>query len=54
LTIIEKARHVDWNNDQRKEYYMAASRSGFTERATIFAKQNNFILLASKDIEASI
>ncbi|NOR60724.1 MAG: ArsR family transcriptional regulator, partial [Methanosarcinales archaeon] len=52
--LMDKARHVDWNNDQRKEYYMAASKSGFTEGATIFAKQNHFILLSSEDIEASI
>ncbi len=51
---MDKAKHVNWNNDLRKEYYMAASRSGFTEEAKIFAKQNNFILLSSEDIEASI
>jgi len=51
---MDKAKHVDWNNDLRKEYYMAASRSGFTGEATIFAKQHNFILLSSKDIEARI
>ena len=51
---MDKARHVNWNNDLRKEYYMAASKSGFTEKAKIFAKQNNFILLSSKDIEARI
>ncbi len=52
--LMEKARHVNWNNDLRKEYYMAASKSGFTKEATIFAKQYNFILLSSKDIEARI
>ena len=51
---MEKARHVNWNNELRNEYYMAASKSGFAEEAKIFAKQNNFILLSSKDIEARI
>ena len=51
---MDKAKHVKWNNDQRIEYYMAASKSGFTDEATIFTKQNNFILLLSKDIEARI
>ena len=51
---MDKAKHVNWNNDLRKEYYMAASRSGFAEEVKIFAKQNNFILLSSEDIEASI
>ncbi len=52
--LMDKAKHVNWNNDLRKEYYMAASKSGFTEEAKIFAKQNNFILVSSKDIEARI
>ncbi len=51
---MDKAKHVNWNNDLRKEYYMAASKSGYTKEAKIFAKQNNFILFSSKDIEASI
>lgn len=41
---MEKAKHVNWNNNLRKEYYMAAFRSGFTEEAKIVAKHNNFIL----------
>ena len=36
--LMEKAKHVDWNNDLRKEYYMAASKSIFTEEVKIFAK----------------
>lgn len=49
--LFDKAKFVEWNNDTRKEYFMVASKSGFTQKAQNFGKQNNFILIKVNEIE---
>ena len=47
--LQNKSRFVDWYNKERKEHFAVISRSGFTNEAQIFAKQNGFLLFELDD-----
>ncbi|MDO8617499.1 MAG: ATP-binding protein [Candidatus Uhrbacteria bacterium] len=47
--LKKKAAKVDWNKDDRKEYYVLFSKSGFTEEMIKIAK-NDGVFLVEKDV----
>ncbi|OJI06436.1 ATPase [bacterium CG10_46_32] len=47
--LKKKATKVDWNKDDRKEYYILFSKSGFTEEMIKRAK-NDGVFLVEKDV----
>ena len=47
--LKKKATKVDWNKDDRKEYYILFSKSGFTEEMIRTAK-NDGVFLVEKDV----
>ncbi len=49
--LLDKSKFVDWNNANRKEYFMVISKSGFTKDAEEYANQKNIFLFAQKDLE---
>lgn len=49
--LLDKVKSVEWNYNTRKEYFMVVSKSGFTEKAEKFAKQNDFSLFTLKELE---
>ncbi len=50
-TLMDKSRFVDWNINNRTEYFVIISKSGFTKKAEEFAGQNNVILYTLQDFE---
>lgn len=52
--LKEKSSFVDWYSKERKEYYAVISKSGFLNRAQVYAEQNNFILFSLEDFENSL
>jgi len=50
--LLDKAKFVDWNKDNRKEYFMFVSKNGFTVEAEEFAMRNNILLFSLKNVEA--
>jgi AAA+ ATPase superfamily predicted ATPase len=49
--LMNKAVHVEWNNDIRKNHYAVFSKSGFTVEAEKFADNNNFKLISLQDLD---
>ncbi|OGL88314.1 ATPase [Candidatus Uhrbacteria bacterium RIFCSPLOWO2_02_FULL_51_9] len=47
--LKKKAAKVEWNKDNRKEYYILFSKSGFTEEMIKIAK-NDGVVLVEKDV----
>ena len=47
--LKKKAAEVDWNKDDRKEYYILFSKSGFTEEMVKIAKIDG-VFLVEKDV----
>ena len=43
--LIEKAKNVKWKNDNREEYYVICSKSGFDDKLTEYAKEHDNIYL---------
>ncbi|MCG7849820.1 MAG: ATP-binding protein [ANME-2 cluster archaeon] len=50
-TLMDKSRFVDWNINNRTEYFVVISKSGFTKKAEEFAGQNNVILDTLQDFK---
>jgi len=48
---MDKARNVNWYDNNRKEYYAVISRAGFTQKARSFAKDKGVLLFDLDDIE---
>ena len=46
LSLMEKANYVPWNKNNRKEYYVLFSRSGYSDELKNYAfKKDNIFLL---------
>jgi hypothetical protein len=50
-SLIDKSRFVDWHKNKRTEYFAVVSKSGITENALEFARENNFMLFTLDDFE---
>ncbi|ADI74070.1 DUF234 DEXX-box ATPase [Methanohalobium evestigatum Z-7303] len=50
-SLIDKSKFVDWHKNKRIEYFAVVSKSGFTENALEFARENNFMLFTLDDFE---
>lgn len=44
MQLKEKANHVDWFKNNRKEYFMLFSKAGFSEQLEEFARKHNILL----------
>ena len=49
--LLEKAKHVDWYREERKEYFSVMAREGFTEEARKFAEGKGMLLFSLKDVD---
>lgn len=45
--LIEKVKKVNWNTNNREEYYVICSKSGFDDKLTDYAKEHDNIYLYS-------
>ena len=43
--LVDKAKYVDWNNEQRKEYFILFSKSGFEESLIRLAGKKQVFLV---------
>lgn len=46
-SLIEKSKHVKWNNDKRNEYYLIYSKSGFSKELLKYASNHKELILKS-------
>ena len=54
VALVDKSSSVDWNNNDRTEYFTVISKSGYTKKAEEFAGQNNFTLYTLQDLKRSL
>ena len=45
MALIEKSKAVNWNKDNRREYYAVFSKSGFTSELVVYAQSHENIFL---------